>query len=182
MALDFNTAEKQRGQFDLMPDGTVAPVILKMREVKLTKAKDAKMLDCEFIITDGEFAKRKVWGLMMFEGNGTDGHKTAVNITLSRIRGMLESAYGVDPIDDSPAALAARQLKEWDDLNGLRFLARIGIEKSKDPQYPDKNVIAAAVTPDEDDYNGFDPKPAPSAAPAASNGAASTSSKPSWAR
>lgn len=186
MAIDFNNAAPQGGSGGntLIPEGTIAPVILNVRGEKQTKAGDATMLDCEFIITAGEYKKRKFWGNMMVTSNGTDGHNMAVQITHSTVRAMLESAYGVDPVDDSPNALAARQINDWSDLDGLEFVARIKIEAGKG-DYKDKNALAGAVTPDEPEYSGFRPakpkmaaKAIVKAAPAA---AAANSGRPAWA-
>jgi hypothetical protein len=180
--LDFNTAEKQTGgSVELMPDNTIAPVRLNMRGEKATNAGDARMIDCEFVITAGEFARRRFWGLMMVTSNGSAGHNKAVEITMSKVRGMLESAYGVSPSDESETALAARQLEDWQDLDGLEFVAKIGIEKGTQG-YSDKNVLKSAVTPDSSDYQGFTPaklgKPAPSAPAQA---AQTNGARPAWA-
>ena len=168
---------------ELMPDNTIAPVRLSMRGEKTTNAGDARMLDCEFVITAGEFARRRFWGLMMVTSNGSAGHDKAVEITMSKVRAMLESAYGVSPSDESESAFEARKLADWQDLDGLEFVAKIGIEKGTQG-YSDKNVLKSAVTPDSPDYKGFTPAkvkatPAPAqtaAAPAQSNGA-----RPAWA-
>ena len=45
------------------------------------------------------------------------------------------------------------------DFNNLRFIARISIEKSKDPAYDDKNKLAA-VTPDMKDWKAVEQLPA----------------------
>lgn len=182
MGIDLNNAERQREGGELIPDNTVAPVILHMRGLKPTKDKSGQMLDCEFTITEGPFAKRKFWGLMMVSGNGSDGHKKAVDISFSRLRAMLESAYGVQPADDSAEAMSARRLTDWDDLNGLEFVAKIGVEKGTG-DYKDKNVLKAAVTPDDDEYRGFKPKKPK----AASNGSAAkpaggNAGRPAWAQ
>jgi hypothetical protein len=52
------------------------------------------------------------------------------------LRGMIESAFGIDPNDYSPAAVAARKLRCLRDLNGLEFLL----------SFDDNYLIA--VTPD----------------------------------
>jgi hypothetical protein len=178
MAIDLNNAERQReGGGEIIPDGTVAPVILNMRGIKATKDKTGQMLDIEFTITAGPFSKRKFWGLMMVVGNGSDGHTKAVAISMARARAIIESAYGIAPTDDSEVALAARRLGDWDDLDGLEFVARIGIEKGTG-DYKDKNVLKGAVTIDDDDYSGFKPAK-PKVAASASKPAAS--GRPAWA-
>jgi hypothetical protein len=178
MAIDLNNAERQREVGDQVPDNTIAPVIMNMRGLKPTKDKSGQMLDCEFTITAGPYAKRKFWANMMVSGS-TDGQKTAVNITLSRLRGMLESAYGVLPTDESDTAKAARRLSDWEDLNGLEFVAKIGVEKGTG-DYKDKNSLKGAVTPEDEEYNGFTPKKPKTASASKPAGGASTG-RPQWA-
>jgi hypothetical protein len=81
----------------------------------------------------------------------TEGQQKAATITRSRLRAMLESAHGIMPSDDSQAAVTKRQVAGWGAFDGLRFCARVGVEKSKDPQYADKNVLFP-LTPDDDRY------------------------------
>ena len=193
--MDFNDAERQSsGGGEPIPEGTVAPVIVNLREIKTGKT-GATGLDVEYTITAGPFKGRKAWGWHGVAGNGSEGHNKMVSITRSYIRGMLESAYGVDPSDDSQAAMEARRLGDWDDLQQLEFVARFGIEKASD--YTDqrtgevkagkpKNTLRA-VTPDDPDYNGFKPaKKAKGATPPAGrangvNAPATGGNRPAWA-
>lgn len=181
MAISFNdAAPQQSGDFGFIPDGTIAPVRLTVRGEKATKAGDARMLDCEFVVTAGPFARRKVWSNMMITSNGSDGHNKAVSITMSSVRAILESAYGIADDDKSPEAMQARTINDWADLDGLEFLAKFGIEKSKDPQYPDKNAVKA-VGVRHVDYAGFRPvKPKTGIKPAGGTPIAS-GARPSWA-
>lgn len=187
MSINLNNVQPQASNdFELIPDGTIAPVRMSVRGEKLTKAGDARMLDVEFVVTAGSHARRKIWANMMITSNGSTGHDTAVNITMGRVRAFVESAYGLTATDDSPEAMAARELSDWSDLDGLEFVAKIGIEKSKDPQYSDKNAIVGAIGPGSDDYRGFTPakpkrKPASVPAPATNGAAASGGSRPAWA-
>lgn len=182
MSMDFNDAQPQRGEFDLIPDGAVAPVMINYRGEKRTNANDASMLDLEFVVTAGEYAKRKMWGYWMITSNGSKGHDTAVGITRSRVRGVLESARGIDPVDDSPAGMAGRKLDDWADLDGMVFLAKIGIEKGTG-EYKDKNVVVAALTVGDEGYEHFTPKAAkPKPAPAATPDATTADDGvPAWA-
>lgn len=153
MALDFNTAGEQRNG-DLIPDGTICPVHLTVRPgntgeggwLKRSKSGDSQALDCEFTVTEGPHAKRKFWTLFTVEGT-TEGHQKAADISASRIRAILESARGIRPEDESEAAKAARRINSWGDLDSVRFVAKIGIEKGKDG-YKDKNILSEVITPD----------------------------------
>jgi hypothetical protein len=196
MSINLNGAEPQREMGVLIPSGTIAPAIISVRGRKDTNAGDGVMLDCEITISDGEFDKRKLWDMMMIEGNGGEGHTKAVEITMSRVRAIVESAYGIEPEDASDEAVAARDLDDWEDIDGLEVLVKIGIEKDKTGQYPDKNKIVAFITADSDDYEGFVPaspggkKAAPAkkvvakkapAKKAPAKAASGEAKKPSWA-
>lgn len=153
MAYDFNTAGEQRSN-DLIPDGTIAPVHLTIRPgnsgeggwLKRSKNGDSEALDCEFTVTEGPNAKRKFWTLFTVQGV-TEGHQKAADISASRIRAILESIHGIRPEDESDAAKNARRLASWGDLNNVRFIAKIGVEKGKDG-YKDKNTLSEVITPD----------------------------------
>lgn len=187
-AFDFNTAEAATGgSSSVIPDGTVAPVILNVRGIK-TSAKDTRIqgLDLEYTVIDGPFKGRKAWKWAGISGTGSDGHNKMVSITRSLIRGILESAYGVRSTDDSPEAMAARKINDWDDLDGLAFVARFGVEEGS--EYVDartgdkvtgkaKNTVTA-VGADDPDYAGF--KPAKVKTVAAKPAAAKPSSRPAW--
>lgn len=151
---DFNGAGPQR-EGDLIPAGTIAPVHLTVRAgnageggwLKRSKDGGSLSIDCEFTITEGPHAKRKFWGLMLVEGT-TEGHSKASEISFTRIRAILESTRGIRPDDESEAAKQGRQLNSYGDLDGMRFVVKVGIEKGKD-NYPDKNKLDEVITPDK---------------------------------
>lgn len=151
--MDFNNASEQR-EGGLIPAETVAVVHLTIRPGNageggwLKRSKDGSSfgIDAEFTVVEGTHAKRKFWKLFTVEG-ATEGHAKAAEISASQLRAILESARGVRPDDESDAAKAARRVGSWGDFNGLRFVAKIGIEKGKEG-YKDKNTLDAAVTPD----------------------------------
>jgi hypothetical protein len=153
MTLDLNDAGPQK-TFDLIPAGTIATVQMVIRAggvgedgwLKRSANGGSEGLDCEFIVIDGEYAKRKIWQFMLLNGT-TDGHAKAAEISRALLRGILESARNIKPSDVSEEAAAKRKAEIADFVN-LRFIARISIEKSKDPQYPDKNRLEA-ITPDQ---------------------------------
>lgn len=192
MPLDFSTAETQRSG-ELIPDGTVLPVHATLRPggagdgswLKRNKAGDCLMMDMEFVVLDGPYAKRKFWTLMTVDGQ-TEGQQKAVAISHSRLRAILESAKGVDPSDESAEAIKARQVAGYQDFDGIRFVAVVGVEKGKDG-YKDKNTLKAVVTPDRQSWAKLEQAPPQHrAAHAPGSGSAApvnraTGSKPSWA-
>ena len=193
MSIDFNNAERQSAPAgEPIPEGTVAPVILALREIKTGKS-GAQGLDVEYTVTAGPYKGRKAWDWIGIAGNGSKGHETMVRISHAALRAMLESAYGIDPSDDKAAAMEARRIVEWEDFDGLEFVARFGIEK--ETEYTDqrtgetktgkaKNTLRA-VTPDDEDYRGFTPAKKGKAAPAKANGTTAVSApagnRPAWA-
>ena len=87
-----------------------------------------------------------------------ENYKTAVRIGRSKLRSLLESAYAIDPSDDSEEANAKRRVKDNDflNLNGLRFYARVDIRKGTNG-YKDSNSIDYIITPDMPEW----PTPSP---------------------
>lgn len=193
MSFDFNNAQEQR-EGGLIADGTIAVVHLTVRPgnageggwLKRSKAGDSQAMDCEFTVVDGPFAKRKFWSLFTVEGT-TEGHAKAGEISASRLRGILESAKGIRPDDESDAAKNARRVSSWGDFDGLRFVAKIGIEKGNEG-YKDKNTLDAAITPDRKTWVKVDQVQKPASGGFQQVGAAvaaqasQSAGKPSWAQ
>lgn len=190
MAIDFNNAEPQR-EGGLIPENTIAVCHMTIRPggagdggwLKRSKDGSSLAIDAEFTIVEGPFAKRKFWKLYTVQG-ATEGHAKAAEISTSQLRAILESARGIRPDDESEAAKQGRRLNDWGDLDGIRFIGKVGVEKGKDG-YKDKNTLWAAITPDKKDWVKVDqvaaaPSLAP-AAPAVAQNAAKAAGKPSWA-
>jgi hypothetical protein len=153
----------------------------------------AVFLSCEFVVTSGPFAKRKLWsniGLLSRKGPvwGQMGR--------SFVRAALNSARNVLPQDNSPQASAARRINSLADLDGLEFIARVDVEK--DSKGEDRNVVKLAIEPDHKDYAalmggssrtpmgggnyGAPAQAAPSYAPPARATQPAVTGKPSWAQ
>jgi hypothetical protein len=172
----------------VIPDGTIATVRMTVRPGSagegglLRRSKDGKSeaLDCEFVVLDGPFAKRKFWTLFTVAGS-TLGHADAAKISESKLRAILESARGIRPDDKSDAAKQARCIQSYGDLNGLSFIARIGVEPPQDG-YRAKNRLDRVITPDEKAWHPVtqEPAAAPSGAPAKPDTLAKIN-RPDWA-
>ena len=204
---DFNDAEAQQGAFDLIPKGTIVPLRMTIKPGGhddhsqgwtggyATQSYDtgAVFLACEFVVTAGPFAKRKLWsniGLLSRKGPvwGQMGR--------SFVRAALNSARNVFPQDNSPQASAARRINGLADLDGLEFIARVDIEK--DGKGEDRNVVKLAIEPDHKDYAalmggmprapsgggnfGAPAQAAPSYAAPARAAAPAATGKPTWAQ
>jgi hypothetical protein len=155
---DFNTASPQRS-FDVVPANTIATLQITVRPGNignagwLRRSKDglSEALDLELTVVHGEYAKRKVWTLLTLKGT-TDGHSEAARISQSKIRAILESARGVRPDDTSEAAVQARRIADYGELNNLRFIARIGVEPARSG-FKAKNTLEEIITPDRADWH-----------------------------
>jgi len=198
MPYDYTDAPPSR-DIELIPHGTIATVILHIRagnvgedgSLKRSAKGDCEMLDCEFVVLDGPYTKRKFWTNYILEGT-TDGHAKAVEISRGTLRSILDSALGLKPDDTSPQARAARtvSLKQFE---GMSFVGKIGIEKGKPKNdgsgenWPDKNMIAAVSTPEKKDGHPVEQPPpfnrgnARATASAASSGSALPIERPGWA-
>ncbi|MBF0190250.1 MAG: hypothetical protein HQL99_03750 [Magnetococcales bacterium] len=166
---DYNDADAQNN-FDLIPKGTIAPVRMVIKPgglddqnqgwtggyATLSKEGESVYLSCEFVILAGEYTKRKVWSLIgLYSPKGPEWE----NMGRSFIRAILNSARGLSDKDTSPRALEARRIRGFADLDGIEFLAKIDVEK--DANGDPKNVIKFAITPDQKEYQGFQPAAAP---------------------
>ena len=125
-------------------------------------------LDCEFTVTEGPFAKRKFWQLFTVAGGKVDDKGASIGWNISKriFRAMIDSALSLDSEDMTEAAKAKRQLRGLADLNGINFVAKVAVEPSRDPRYPDHNRLDHPVLPTEKEWravmNGEDVPPRPS--------------------
>ena len=204
---DFNDAEAQQGAFDLIPKGTIVPVRMSIKpgghddhsqgwtDGYATQSFDtgAVYLACEFVVTAGPFAKRKMWSNI---GLRSPKGPTWGQMGRSFIRAALNSARNVTPQDNSPQASAARRINSFADLDGIEFIARVDVEK--DSKDEDRNVVKIAIEPDHKDYaalmgvapkgvtgggnSGAPAKATPAFAAPARTAQAAITGKPAWAQ
>lgn len=201
--MDFNGAEAQDAAFDLIPANTLVKVTLTIRpggagpEGWLTQSRtsSALYLNTEAVVLEGPHARRRIYTRIGFKGKSVNerGEDTYANRGRALIRGILESARGIKASDQSEAARAARMIRSLGDLNGLDFVAKVGVEKDRNnPDDAGRNVIKAAIGPEHAQYAavmgtapsaGMAVPPAPQTPPAPSTPAApSASGAPFWAR
>ena len=122
--------------------------------LKASQSSDAKMLDCEFTVVEGPYARRKFWQNFTVAGGKLDekGQSKGWNISKSAFRAMVDSALGLDPKDESAAAKQKRVIQGLKQLDGIVFVARIMVEPASNPQYKDANKLANVVLPGEPQY------------------------------
>lgn len=201
---DFNDADTQSG-FDLIPKGTLVPVRMTIKPGGFDEPAQgwtggyatqsfetgAVYLSAEFVVTGGDFAKRKLWSnIGLYSAKGP----TWGQMGRSFLRAALNSARNVHPQDNSPPAVAARRIAGFHEIDGLEFLARVDVEK--DAKGGDRNVVKLAVEPDHPDcarLMGVPTRtpsaptaraaaaPAHSPAPATAAATRAPTGKPAWA-
>lgn len=155
--MNFNDAGSQ-ASFELIPANTIAKARLVIKSgndsqdplITHSKSGDTSYLNCEFIILEGIYAKRKI-----FDKIGLAGSDIWVNMGKARIRAILESAKGINPKDMSEVAISSRKINSFDELNGLECVIKIGIERDKRGQYQDKNRVTSIITPDHICYSEY---------------------------
>ena len=195
---NFNDADGQRKPFEVIPANTTCVLQLTIRpggggdDGWLTEATTGKGvsqgLDCEFTVVEGEHAGRKLWHTLTLGGTAPT-HAEAGRISRNTIRAMIECARGVKPDDTSDEAKAKRSLSGWGDLNGMRFMARLGV-KPPEGNYAAKNTILEIITPERKEWKPIEQlppgaatngsgKPANAAAP--SQPPANAIARPDWA-
>jgi hypothetical protein len=148
--IDFNDAEQQT-EFAIIPANTIAKARLTIKpgndfsDSFLTRSKDGNStyLNCEFVIMEGQFVRRKI-----FDKIGISGSDVWVNMGKSRLRAILESAKNINPKDMSEAAILARKIDSFGELEGLEPIIKIGIEHDRGGVYQDKNRMMSIITPD----------------------------------
>jgi hypothetical protein len=157
---NFNDAEEQMS-YELIPHKTIAKVRLLIKKgnhvtdefkdgwATLSKAGTSIYLACEFVVLNGEYEHRKVWGNI---GLHSDNSPKFADIGRSMIKAILNSAHGLHPADKSPEAEKMRTIKSFADLHGLACLAEITINDKGDQP---RNEIKTFITPAGSIYNDF---------------------------
>ena len=111
---DFNSAQEQTS-FDLIPRGTVVRVRMTIKPggfndpaqgwtggyATRNEGKGSVYLDCQFVVVEGEYARRKMWSKV---GLHSPKGPEWVNRGRSFIKAVLNSARGIHPDDQSVSA------------------------------------------------------------------------------
>ena len=191
MSIDFNSSENQ-SNFDLIPNNTLAKVRMSIKPggyddqnqgwvggyATKNEATGSIYLSCEFVILEGEYARRKVWGLIgLYSNKGPEWG----NMGRSFIKAILNSARGFSESDNSPAAQSARKINGLVDLDGIEFVAKITTKKDQNEEL--RNEIRFAITPDNKDYKSvMGSITAPMAKTSVNQAPAPVTDRPVWAR
>jgi hypothetical protein len=185
---DFNDASDQRS-IELIPTNTVCTLQINVRQggvgddgwLKSAADGNSEGLDCELVVVDGPFAKKKLFNRFTLHGKSA-GHEQAGQISRATLRAILESARGIRPDDNSEAAKKAREVASWGDFDGLRFIGLIGIQPASNG-YNAKNKLIEAVTPDRQQWSKVEQvqKPATPSTKPEKPRPANAIARPQWA-
>jgi hypothetical protein len=193
---DFNNAAEQ-SSFDLIPKGTLVKVCMTIKPggyddpsqgwtggfATRNANTGSVYLNCEFVVLEGEYARRKMWSLI---GLHSPKGPEWTNMGRTFIKAILNSARGIHPGDNSQAAQNARRIASFADLEAIEFLGKVDLEKDQNGE--DRSVIRSAITPEHKDYAALMRGDMPLATPAAPNttltpaGQSSAPNRPSWAQ
>ncbi len=163
---DFNDVPDE--EFNLIPTGTKArlnielirPTPGKSRSAFLHKSKDSDLhfLRLRFtIVSDplkgSRFMQNFMYGIPGMERTKLstqfpEGTVKAINIAVSRLKAIIQSARGIDP-KDKQANCAIRSFQE---LHNIQVAACIKISKNKKSEYSDFNEISYVIRSNSEDY------------------------------
>lgn len=192
---DFNSANDQQA-YELIPSNTLAKLRMTIKPggfddpqqgwtggyATRNPATGVIYLQCEFVVLEGPYAKRKVWSNI---GLFSPAKPEYANMGRSFIKGILNSSRNINPKDNSPQAQGARRINGLGDMDGVVFIGRISSRKGQDGNL--RNEVNLAITPEHKDYAALmstNPAAAPTGAPAAAAPAAAPApnNRPSWAQ
>lgn len=192
---DFNNSDNQ-SNFDVIPNNTIAKVRMSIKPggyddqsqgwsggyATKNDVTGSVYLSCEFVVLEGEYARRKVWSMIGLHSN--KGPEWG-NIGRSFIKAILNSSRGFNESDNSQQAQNARRISGLADLDGIEFVAKITTKKDQNDEL--RNEIRFAITPDHKDYKSIMGSIAPVAARVQQSftpqgNSAPASNRPAWAR
>lgn len=176
--INLNGAPEQRPDGPI-PDGTYCKVVMHLNPGGYTipgadlideglfttsKSSDAILLKFELTVIAGKYAKRKIlYQQATIQGGKVNekGESIGWNISWGLLCGIIDSALGLDPSDMSEEAQSRRVLDGFRMLDGIEFVAKIGIDTASG-----YNKLVRAVTPDQPEWaivmNGGEVEPKPS--------------------
>jgi hypothetical protein len=192
MAINLNEADNQDRA--LMPPG---PYWVKARVrpgnagddglLRLAKNQYSLMADLELTVIDNdEWRGKKIFDLITcdlveyessgdpldippLKGTSLENLQTSVRMGRSKLKAMLNSAYGLLPNDDSDEAQAKRIIESYKAFNGLCFMVQVEVQPARD-NFKERNVVDFIIEPSDPAYRPrgsnskqivMAPKPAP---------------------
>lgn len=152
--MNFSDAENQ-SDGETIPHNTVAPVSIEIKYGEYsdpangmtnnvaTKSDKSGSIYISWIgtVIAGPYTNRKIYGNMigLYSPKGPKWGEMG----RSFVKGILDSAKGLHPEDQSQEGIAARNISSYEDLNGMEFLALISEEEGDQGE---QNRINKAIT------------------------------------
>ena len=169
MPIDLSKTSTPFDPGALIPSGTTAPMQISVKpggygeNGLLTAAETAKgksaYLNLEFAISAGPHKGRKLWKRAV---TGGDDHAAAAAITLDLLGSLARSAYNFSSTDTGAEVDAKLKNFDYGDLNKLRVIGKIGVERggvnqTTGEKYQDRNTVVAGVTKDQKEWAQWGP-------------------------
>jgi hypothetical protein len=151
-----------------IPDGTVVRAIInftggdeviqefsQLSIFKRSQTTSAIYCPMELNVIGGSHDKRRVWHNLFVHGDkmGNNGVPVAREIGLRTLRNMVDSAFNLNPDDQSPEAQGKRNITGVEDLQGQEICFVVAIEKGTNG-YADRNKIKIVLTPKDNNFIG----------------------------
>ena len=196
--IDFNDVpnDSNQNEFELIPAGTVARVILTMKRgtevipdystqpMFKQGQTGTKWLECEFTVVGGKYDRRKFWQNIMVDGgkiNPESGMPWCKEIGIRTFRDIINSTFGLDPNDTSPEAAMKRKVNDLNVLDGAEFCVKIAVEKGTNG-YADKNKMMVALTTNSKEYIASGQAQQPQVKPQQTQQPSTGGALPPWAQ
>jgi len=136
--------------------------------LRLAKNGFSLMLNLELVvIDDDEWRGKKIFDLITCELQEYDSDdplsppplaadklanlQTSVRMGRSRLKAMLNSAYGLMPNDDSDQAKASRTIEGYDAFDGLCLMAQVDVQPARD-NFKERNRVDFIIEPSDPAY------------------------------
>jgi hypothetical protein len=143
----FSPESSNTGSFDLIPAGTIAKVVIIVRDIKHSQSTGAKYLDLELVVDGGKFDRRRIFGIICDPWDDKTSEK-AKEMAVGSITRIMESVGVFDP--SNPETYNAFNNAGIQDV-GMVMSAKsvyivIGIQKGKDG-HADRNEVKEWTSP-----------------------------------
>lgn len=167
--LDFNNAKEQSKGFSVIPPNSKVLVSLKIEAPasdrrgtypELCKSQNSSLeyLNAVLEVVAGSFKGKQIFHNFNIYGASTEKQKKAVDISMSQLRALVESACHISPKDNSPQAQRMRVLNSYSELNGKVFPVEVKCSERTSQKSGDNlivNELKYIVTVEDTDYNAL---------------------------
>lgn len=132
----------------LIPTGTLSFAVVKVREIKKSKASNGEYADIEITLDGGDFTGRKVFE-MIANPLDTNNSEAWRNMAIANLTRMFEGAGVFKPENPESYNQFNGQsfLTICQFLDGARIAIKVKVESDKSGAYPDKNKVGEYLSP-----------------------------------